>query len=90
MEEYFQEARRAGRDGLPAKAHVYYNSYDISKGKQHLSQVMQDYVQKQKCKREMILGYFGFQVPTASGPLHQCCDYHKKYAIVMTVWLLVF
>ena len=35
-------------------------------------------MQKQKCKREMILGYFGFQVPTASGPLHQCCDCHKK------------
>ena len=78
MEEYFQEAERAGRDGLPAKAHVYYNSYDISKGKTHLSQVMRDYVQKQECKREMILGYFGFQVPTVSGPPHQCCDYHQK------------
>lgn len=77
MEEYFQEAGRAGRDGLPAKAHVYYNSYDISKGKTHLSQVMRDYVQKQECKRKMILGYFGFQVPTVSS-LHQCCDYHKK------------
>ena len=53
MEEYFQEAGRAGRDGLPAKAHVYYNSYDISKGKKkHLSQVMRYYMQKQKCKRE--------------------------------------
>ena len=78
MEEYFQEAGRAGRDGLPAKAHVYYNSYDISKGKTHLSQVMRDYVQKQECKREMILGYFGFQVPTVSGPPHLCCDYHQK------------
>ncbi len=78
MEEYFQEAGRAGRDGLPAKAHVYYNSYDISKGKKHLSQVMRDYVQKQKCKREMILAYFGFQVPRTSGPQHECCDYHAK------------
>ena len=68
MEEYFQEAGRAGRDGLPAKAHVHYNSYDISKGKKHLSQVMRAYVKKQKCKREMILGYFGF---------HECCDYHE-------------
>ena len=38
MEEYFQEAGWTGWDGLPAKAHVYYNSYDISKGKKkHLS-----------------------------------------------------
>lgn len=26
----------------------------------------------------MILGYFGFQVPTESSLLHQCCDHHKK------------
>lgn len=78
MEEYFQEAGRAGRDGLPAKAHIFFNSYDISKGKKHLSQVMRDYVSEQKCKREMILGYFGFPVPPASGPVHECCDYHEK------------
>lgn len=39
---------------------------------------MRNYVQKQKSKREMILGYFGFQVPTTRGPLHECCDYHEK------------
>ncbi|XP_067026648.1 putative ATP-dependent DNA helicase Q1 [Acropora muricata] len=31
MEEYFQEAGRAGRDGLPSTAHIYYNSYDTSR-----------------------------------------------------------
>ena len=30
MEEYFQEAGRAGRDGLPAKANIFFNAYDIS------------------------------------------------------------
>ena len=78
MEEYFQEAGRAGRDGLPAKSHIYFNSYDISKGKKHLSQVMRDYVENQTCKREMILGYFGFQVPTRNDALHNCCDYHQR------------
>ena len=78
MEEYFQEAGRAGRDRLSAKAHVYYNSYDILQAKKHLTQVMRNYVQKRKSKREMILGYFGFQVPTTRGPLHECCDYHEK------------
>ncbi|KAK2554247.1 ATP-dependent DNA helicase Q-like 2 [Acropora cervicornis] len=35
MEEYFQEAGRAGRDGLPPTAHIYYNSYDTSKARKH-------------------------------------------------------
>lgn len=78
MEEFFQEAGRAGRDGLPATAHVYFNSFDISKGKKQLSDVMRDYVQKSKCKREMILSYFGFPVPTRRIALHECCDYHQK------------
>lgn len=37
VEEYFQEA---GRDGLPATAHIYYNSHDISKARTHLSKEM--------------------------------------------------
>lgn len=77
MEQYFQEAGRAGRDGLSAKSHIYYNSYDISKGKKQLSQVMRDYVQARKCKREIILDYFGFQVPARNDALHNCCDYHQ-------------
>lgn len=78
MEEYFQEAGRAGREGLSAKAYVYYNSYDVSKGKKQLKQVMRDYVTKLKCKREMILNYFGFPVPSASEAVHKCCDYNQK------------
>ena len=31
MDDYCQEVGRAGRDGLPAGADKYYNSYDISK-----------------------------------------------------------
>ena len=33
MEKYFQEAGRAGKDGPPSSAHIFYNSYDISKAK---------------------------------------------------------
>ena len=36
MEEYYQEAGLAGRDGLPSEAIVYYNCHDISKlGNKH-------------------------------------------------------
>lgn len=38
---------------------------------------MRDYVQARKCKREIILGYFRFQVPSRNDALHNCCDYHR-------------
>ena len=78
MEEYFQEAGRAGRDGLPSSAHMFYNAYDISKAKKALSPVMREYVKTDKCKREMIMSYFGFSPLPLKGELHECCDYHKK------------
>ena len=37
---------------------------------------MRNYVQSKKCKREIILNYFGFKVPKRNGPLHECCDFH--------------
>ena len=77
MEEYFQEAGRAGRDGLPAKAHIYFNSHDISKGRKQLSDIMRKYVLDKRCKRDMLLNYFGFKAPKRNGPLHECCDFHK-------------
>lgn len=40
MEEHGQEAGRAGRDGLPAKATIYYNAYDTSKAKRGLQDIM--------------------------------------------------
>jgi len=70
LEEYFQEAGRCGRDGLPGSATIYYNSYDISAAKKNMSQSMRDYVKFDKCKREMILSYFGYKPPTRAGPQH--------------------
>lgn len=78
VEEYFQEAGRCGRDGLPGNATIYFNSFDISTAKGNLSQAMTDYVKSDKCKREMILSYFGYEPPTWEGPDHLCCDFHKN------------
>ena len=38
---------------------------------------MRDYVQSKKCKREIIMGYFGFS-PLPLDTAHACCDYHEK------------
>lgn len=90
MEEYFQEAGRAGRDGLSAKAHVYYNSYDVSMGKKQLTQVMRDYVTKSKCKREMILNYFGFQCPQQVKLCISVVIINRRFVIVTTVLFPMF
>lgn len=78
MEEYFQEA---GRDGLPSKAHVFYNAYDVSKARKQLSSIMREYVRESdKCKRDMILEYFGFSsFPRNFDDPQNCCDYHEKF-----------
>ena len=54
MEEYFQEAVRAGRDGNPADAIIYFNSYDISKSKKNMQDVMRTLVASSECRRKTI------------------------------------
>lgn len=76
MEEYFQETGRAGRDGENAVATLYYNGRDIGRGKNPVSDVMRQLATSQTCKREIILHYFGHEMPNRSD-LHSCCDYHK-------------
>ena len=42
---------------------------------------MREYVcESDKCKRDMILEYFGFSsFPRNSDNLHNCCDYREKF-----------
>lgn len=78
MEEYFQETGRAGRDGESAVATLYYNNRDIGKGKHPVDDLMRQLATSQTCKREIILRYFGHEMPNPNpNPLHSCCDYHK-------------
>lgn len=79
MEEYCQEVGRAGRDGLPARADIYYNSYDISKARKNMTEVMRTYVQSKECKRKIILNYFDHDVPNNQHPDHTCCDFHREH-----------
>lgn len=78
LEEYFQEAGRCGRDGQPASATIFYNSYDISHAKKGMAPSIREYVTSNKCKREIILSYFGYKPPKRVGVDHTCCDFHKQ------------
>ena len=59
MEEYFQKVGRAGRDGQPASAIMHFKSFDISKARKGMSDVMREYaVTANRCRLEMIVNYF--------------------------------
>lgn len=77
MEEFFQETGRAGRNGNHAESVLYYNSYDISKGKKALEPVMRQYATTKSCRREVILHHFGAS-PTLMTCGHNCCDNCKQ------------
>lgn len=79
MEEYFQEVGRAGRDGQYAEALTFYDSYNVRK---HPHGVHNDMIElvtcKDRCKREIVLNYFGHKSEHQHNPLHLCCDFHKS------------
>lgn len=77
MEEFFQETGRAGRNGSQAISTVYFNSYDISKGKRALEAIMRQYVTANSCRREIILRHFGASVASECCG-HKCCDNCKR------------
>ena len=78
MEEYFQEAGRAGRDGFPAEAIMYFNAYDTSKAKRGLQDTMIKFAKSTECKRDIILEYFGYDAPQRKDGGHNCCDHHRN------------
>jgi ATP-dependent DNA helicase RecQ len=87
LDAYYQEIGRAGRDGEPAEAVLFYRPEDLGMRRFFASggddetrrrversrvEMMQAYAEARACRRRLLLGYFGEQLDGDCGNCDQC------------------
>lgn len=88
LEQYYQEIGRAGRDGELSHALLLYSAADIRKirffmeeksdqekeAAERLLQEMIRYATTRRCRRQLLLSYFGETRTAGQEEAEQCCD----------------
>ncbi|XP_028418840.1 mediator of RNA polymerase II transcription subunit 34-like [Dendronephthya gigantea] len=78
MKAYFQETGRAGRDGKPSLACLYYNNPDIAKNRQAMNDDMRNYCSNASiCLGKLLLNSLDAEQIVCMKPLHICCSVCK-------------
>ncbi|GAA0736933.1 RecQ family ATP-dependent DNA helicase [Sphingomonas japonica] len=88
IEAYYQETGRAGRDGDPAVAHLFWGADDFARARQRIAEVeparqpgertrltaLAALVETAGCRRAILLRHFGEDPPEACGNCDNCLN----------------